>query len=262
MKFKLNKCIFLNILSLKALPLGGAFYYYRLVMKKFLNSHLPALATLLRRMHHKLMKYMPMEYVFTHNHKHGSWGCRESASGSGSTLAETAAIREALPVLFREYGIRSLLDVPCGDYNWMKEVAPSLDKYTGADVVRELVDDANRRYAGGSVRFVHLDALKDRLPEVDCILCRDMLVHFPFREILQTLRNFKSSRSRFLLTTTFPDTEVNKDISLANWRMINLERPPFNLPPPVFVVLEHCPSKPDKSLGLWRLSDFDIPLDR
>lgn len=201
---------------------------------------------------------MPMEYVFTREYKQGGWGCGESVSGRGSTLAETVAIRAALPALFKQFGIRSLLDVPCGDFNWMKEVAPSLDQYIGADVVRELVDEANRRFAGASVRFVHLDALKDRLPEVDCILCRDMLVHFPFREILQTLSNFKSSGSRFLLATTFPETEMNKDICVADWRMINLERPPFNLPPPVFQVLEGCPSKPDKCLGLWRLGDFDI----
>jgi hypothetical protein len=227
-------------------------------MKKYLKSHFPKLSANLAAIHQGIMKFMPMEYVFTKTYQQGGWGCSESVSGRGSSLEETAEIRKKLPGLFKEFNIKTLLDVPCGDFNWMKEVAPSLERYIGGDIVKGLVNEDTRRYAGSTVSFMHLDAMKDRLPQVDCILCRDMLVHFPFRDIIQTIRNFKASGAQYLLVTTFPATEMNRDIEVADWRMINLEKPPFNFPPAVGMIVEQCLTKPDKSLALYRLSDLHI----
>jgi hypothetical protein len=227
-------------------------------MKRIIKKRFPKLAATLAGWHLRMMRWMPMEYVFTKTYKHGGWGCGESVSGRGSTLQETKKIRSELPSVFSEFQIRSLLDVPCGDFNWMKEVAPHLSHYTGGDIVKDLVTRNLATYGNESIDFVHLNALKDKLPRVDCILCRDMLVHFPFRDILGALRNMKASGSGFLLATTFPATEQNVDIHVGEWRMINLERPPISLPPPLRVINEECPSKPDKSLGLWRLSDLPV----
>jgi hypothetical protein len=40
----------------------------------------------------------------------------ESVSGPGSSLAETEAIRTAIPGIMTTFGIASLLDLPCGDF--------------------------------------------------------------------------------------------------------------------------------------------------
>src|SRR5258705_1028102 len=67
------------------------------------------------------------------------WGNRESISGEGSTLERTAAIRAELPGLLARHGVRSMLDAPCGDFFWMKELALDVDSYIGADIVPELI---------------------------------------------------------------------------------------------------------------------------
>src|SRR5664279_1649792 len=58
--------------------------------------------------------------VFTEHYTTNSWGVEETRSGLGSTVQSTQAIREALPKLIAELQIRTLLDIPCGDFNWMK----------------------------------------------------------------------------------------------------------------------------------------------
>jgi hypothetical protein len=50
------------------------------------------------------------------------FGGIESRSGNGSTLVQTAVIRDEIPLLFKELNIKSVLDAPCGDFNWMKEI--------------------------------------------------------------------------------------------------------------------------------------------
>src|SRR5688572_15166107 len=76
--------------------------------------------------------------VFCRIHAANEWGTVESRSGPGSTLARTEHLREGLPRLLDELGVRSLLDAPCGDFHWMQHVVPHLDRYVGVDIVPEL----------------------------------------------------------------------------------------------------------------------------
>ncbi|HVZ93307.1 MAG TPA: hypothetical protein VG797_02240 [Phycisphaerales bacterium] len=88
--------------------------------------------------------------VFRHIYKNRTWGDRESVSGPGSELAETHAVRAILPPLLKELGVTSILDAPCGDFNWMKHVDLTNIHYIGADVVPELIAENTRRYAKDS----------------------------------------------------------------------------------------------------------------
>jgi hypothetical protein len=102
------------------------------------------------------------------------------------------------------------------------------------------------------------------LPQADVILCRDCLVHFSFANIIAAFRTIKASGARYLLTTTFPDRQVNKDIVDGDWRPLNLERAPFLLPAPQSVLLEDCTEEggayADKALAVWGVSDLPTQL--
>ncbi|HET7502615.1 MAG TPA: hypothetical protein VFK02_16455 [Kofleriaceae bacterium] len=200
-----------------------------------------------------------MEAVFRRFYVGNLWQA-ESVSGPGSTPWPTTIIRQRLPALFRELEVNTLLDAPCGDFNWLStcELPAS---YIGCDVVGELIDDVRRRHAGPGRRFERLDLTRDPLPPADLILCRDCLGHLPFAQIAQALANFRASGARYLLATTFPDWRANTDIvQVGDWRPLNLERPPFDLGPPLRVIAEvnvEDPRFSDKSLGLWALRPRD-----
>jgi hypothetical protein len=188
------------------------------------------------------------------------WGNTESASGEGSNLERTTAVRAALPGLFARHGIRSLLDAPCGDFFWMKEVPLDGIDYTGADIVPEIIAADSAAYADARRRFVLLDLVTDPLPRADLIFCRDCLGHLTYAETWRALENFRRSGATWLLTTTFVGPRTNRDIETGDWRPINLERLPYGFPPPVELVNEQCNEDAgiyaDKSLGLWRLADL------
>ena len=200
---------------------------------------------------------------FERIHETNLWGADTSVSGVGSELDATAAIRERLPRLLKELGVRSLLDAPCGDHRWMASLDLDLDRYVGMDIVPSIIDALQRRHQGDGRRtFALADLTRDALPRCDLILSRDCLVHFSFATLSQALRNLKSSGATWLLTTTFPELERNEDIEDADWRPLNFERPPLNWPAPVEVINERCTEAggayADKSLALWRLSDLPI----
>lgn len=197
--------------------------------------------------------------VFAAIHTLNGWGSLESLSGPGSTLANTDAVRRALPRLLTDVGAKSLLDAPCGDTHWISHVDLDGIDYLGVDVVPALVNSGTGPAGGGARQFLLADIRTDPLPLADVVLCRDGLVHLSNADALAALANIRRTGAGYLLATTFPGVAANVDIPTGRWRPMNLAQPPFNLPTPADLVVEH-PGVPDadgspKALGLWRLRD-------
>lgn len=201
-----------------------------------------------------------MKQVFTRFYVEHLWdNGGESRSGLGSSLQATAKLRGELPALFHEYRIRSILDIPCGDFNWMRMVPLDAGiSYIGADIVDQIIADNRQKYLSPERKFVVLDITRSKLPRVDLVLCRDCLFHLALQDIFRALENIKRSRSTYLLTTTFTHHMKNQDVETGGWRTLNLEQAPFFFPPPTKVIAENPTSAqyPDKSLGLWRVADI------
>ncbi|GJM28465.1 MAG: hypothetical protein DHS20C17_11000 [Cyclobacteriaceae bacterium] len=182
----------------------------------------------------------------------------KSYSGPGSELDQTKLVRKTLLEVFVNYSIKSVLDVPCGDWLWMRLVDLSAVGYTGGDIVQRVVDE-NQQFASDRVSFHNLNILEDTLPQHDLILCRDCLVHFSYQDIRVAIRNIIGSQCKFLLTTTFP-AKKNYNIITGNWRPINLQEPPFMFPNPIAIFNEGCTEGngryKDKSLALWDLNEL------
>jgi hypothetical protein len=229
--------------------------------KSRIRQHFPGLVQNWWRVRNKLeFSVKKPEQIFTKFYLGNLWGDSESLSGPGSRLDKTDKVRAALPALIKELDCHSLLDIPCGDFYWMKEV--NLDiPYIGADIVPELVQDNQSKYGHEKRNFIQLDLRLDPLPKVDLVLCRDCLVHLSYHHIDQVLENIKSSGSRYLLMTTFMERKSNTNIVTGEWRAINFERAPFRFPPPLRLIDDSypLPNYYDKYLGLWEIATLQAP---
>jgi SAM-dependent methyltransferase len=197
---------------------------------------------------------LSLEERFARIYQTNLWFDAESRSGTGSTLEATAELRASLPSLLRSLNARRLLDVPCGDFNWMQHVDLSGIDYIGGDIVESLIAENRKRHESPARQFLTVDLINGPLPQVDVVLCRDCLVHFSFANIIAAFRTMKASGAEYLLTTTFPGRESNKDIVDGDWQPLNLEESPFLLPAPVSMIVEGCTEEggayADKAL-LW-----------
>lgn len=196
------------------------------------------------------------ERVFARIHDTNAWGDDESVSGRGSTKERGAAFTPELIATLRALGVRSLLDAPCGDFNWIEPVADAVDEYIGMDVVPQLIERNRAQSANARRRFLTGDLTRDALPRVDAILSRDCLVHFSFADVHAALRNFRRSGATYLFATTFLGV-ANEDIRTGGWRVIDLEAKPFALGAPVALIDEHCTHSGgiyrNKRIGVWKL---------
>ena len=197
-------------------------------------------------------------------YKKNLWKGQDSLSGEGSDAPHVGTISDALPGLFNEFNITTLLDIPCGDFFWMKNVDLTGVEYFGADLVKPLVQENIKKYQKDRVAFQLLDLIKDDLPAANLVLVRDCLVHFSFADIFAALDNIRKSRSDYILTTTFTDRKNNHDILTGQFRPLNLEIAPFMFPKPIKIINEKCTigdgAFGDKSLGLWKVADISQDL--
>ncbi|MDF5720131.1 MAG: class I SAM-dependent methyltransferase [Rhizonema sp. PD37] len=206
--------------------------------------------------------------TFSHIFQTNHWCGSDSVSGEGAARRQTQQIEAELPALLKTLQVDVLLDLPCGDFSWMQFVDLPISHYIGADIVPELIVlnqkqcDALQRLKPYRQRyeFMTLDLTSEPLPKTNLLLCRDCFVHFSIADICSALDNIKRSQITYLLTTTFPDCDENEDIKTGDWRLLNLEKPPFNFPTPLCLINEQCSESGvlyrDKSLGLWLLEDI------
>ena len=233
-------------------------------MREFVKRNFPTLAVTYRDLQTKWRRALRRssrshEAIFTEQlYKNNLWPVQKSISGPGSDLAHTMTIRKELPILIAQLGVSSILDIPCGDFNWMQRVNFGSCKYIGADIVEELISRNNQQYASKGRKFIKLNIVNDQLPTVDLVLCRDLFVHLPYGDIVKALNNIRKSRSKYFLTTSHLLTTKNHDILTGQYRQINLLLRPFSFPAPIRIIYEDVvegETNNGKTLSLWKVSD-------
>jgi hypothetical protein len=204
--------------------------------------------------------------AFTEIYRNNLWGNPESKSGSGSTLAYTANLRAHLPTIYARFGIKTVLDAPCGDFNWMQHVPLSPDmQYLGGDIVAPLIERLTRNYQNAQRRFMVLDITTDALPAADLWICRDCLFHLSNADVVRALENFVRSDVKYLLTSTHAHQgdAVNRDIPTGSFRLIDLFAEPFAFPREVHdCVDDFLQPDPHRQMCLWDKAQVARALER
>ena len=108
------------------------------------------------------------EIIYDQNY----WESSESRSGigSGSEINNTKAVVKALKDVIKNYNIRSIVDIPCGDFNWMSTISMKKINYIGLDIVKDVIDINNKHYKKNNINFFWSDITSSELPSADLIL--------------------------------------------------------------------------------------------
>lgn len=222
----------------------------------------PFLLPILKSFNYLKLKISSPKRIFTKIYQKNGWRDSESLSGTGSNYDETRNIINKLPTIFKKYEINSLLDLPCGDFNWMKNVDLSNIDYIGGDIVKEVINKNKKQYSKSNIDFKEINIIEDDLPKVDLVFVRDCFVHLSFKDVKKSLKKIKESGSKYLITTSFVGRNKNKDIATGEWRTLNFQIEPFNLPEPLEIIDEECGEGDgeykDKALIMWKISDLNV----
>ena len=204
---------------------------------------------------------MGMKESFIRNYKIkeslGSNVCPCGPGSVGESVIKAGTIN-FINMLIEKYNITSINDCPSGLYeNWVHNLnLPSRGiKYIGYDINNIVVE--RNKYNYPNIEFYEFDNTKEVLPKCDLIICRDCLFHFPNEFVMKALKNFKDSKSTYLLATQQRWITENKEMSQGElndelgYKPLNLEIEPFNLGKSLEF---HDEKTWNRDMSLWKIN--------
>ena len=115
-----------------------------------------------------------------------------------------------------------MFDAPCGDLNWMVEVLARVEiEYIGGDIADAALASARARLPKSPID--HFDICAEPYPEADLWHCRDTFFHLSFAAIR---------------------------------RLLDLDRPPFNIPPAMRYLNDHASGEFPRFVGVWSMDSL------
>jgi 2-polyprenyl-3-methyl-5-hydroxy-6-metoxy-1,4-benzoquinol methylase len=153
------------------------------------------------------------------------WNKRYSSgrgSGKGSRNGELAFKVRTISDLISENGIKSIIDVGCGDGILADKIIRKTNiPYHGLDISDEAIRINSTKYP--HLRFGLLDT-SDFAFRADLLLCVDVLFHIKSDEIFhEVLRSINRSYDKMAIISNYDDDfEINKDGSHMARRKYNV----------------------------------------
>jgi hypothetical protein len=205
--------------------------------------------------------------VFTDIYEKNIWGSKETRSGRGSELKATTKVVKSLPLIFEKYNITGIVDIGCGECNWINKLFPELKYYLGIDVVNDIIINNISKYGSEQIEF-DIEEFPYWMANLygntyQAVLFADVLVHLPTYVVKQYIDAIKETNIQYIFATTFPELNPNTDVEISeiSWRPINMAIEPYNLGEPLemiryneFYVCKTGEKIKEKYIGLWKIN--------
>jgi hypothetical protein len=105
-------------------------------------------------------------HVFRKIWRRNSW-LRGIGVRSGLDRGADRELRCRLPAVLSQLGIRTLVDAPCGDMNWMRHLDYPFERFIGIDIPPALIDGLRAQRFPPTYHFQVGNIATDILPRAD-----------------------------------------------------------------------------------------------
>ena len=145
-----------------------------------------------------------MEKIFTEIYDKNKWG---GGSGTGSHMSRNN--KKYIDILNeilhnKDYKIKSVCDIGCGDWQFSKYIDFKGFEYTGIDCVKSVIDENKKTYKKKNIEFIHKSVEDDFIPEgYDLIILKDVIQHWTDESILNYLPKILDKNKYVFITNGY-----------------------------------------------------------
>ena len=177
-----------------------------------------------------------------------------SGHGSNTNTVQYNELLKNMNNLINKFEIKSILDVPCGDFLWIKKIILENNiNYLGVDIVEELINKNIISYKSKNINFKCADILDFNTNKFyDLLLIRDLFLHIKNEDIIKILSNIKLMNIKYIALNSYTNS-FNEDVLIGEHRKVNLLIEPFNLKKPIFIFKDY---ENDKYFFIYELKNI------
>lgn len=178
--------------------------------------------------------------IFSDIYKNKKWGTDNKSkfySGSGSDDEHSVQYVKVISDFIKHYNIKTVVDLGCGDFRIGKKITQvNQIEYIGVDVVEDLVKSNNKNFKENNIQFLYKNIVRDKIPDGDLCLCRQVLQHLSNNDI-KTILNKCKKYTYFIVTEHLPskpgnepniDKQPDASIRYYSGSGVYLDKPPYN----------------------------------
>ena len=167
-----------------------------------------------------------------------------SGPGSNTHSEQYKDLLKNFNLIIDKYEIKSIIDIPCGDFLWIKKIIYEKKiKYLGIDIVEDLIQVNKNKYQNENIKFSTGDIVNFKIKEkFDLVLVRDLLIHLDNTDIKKILNNLKKMNIKYLAINNY-EINKNKDVTIGQHREVNILIEPYNFPKPIFYFNDYAKDK-------------------
>jgi SAM-dependent methyltransferase len=143
----------------------------------------------------RIYKKLSVAETFRDVYRNKYWGDNGTPfySGQGSHGSVARQYCDFVSTFIRNTGVESVVDLGCGDFAIGRRIVENTDvRYSGIDVVPELIEYHQHTSRDSRVTFQCADITTDMPPVGELCLLRQVLQHLSNSEILRVLATLKS----------------------------------------------------------------------
>tara|TARA_S200002703_G_scaffold126666_2_gene113233 strand:- start:2430 stop:3014 length:585 start_codon:yes stop_codon:yes gene_type:complete len=151
-------------------------------------------------------------------------------SGPGSCIKYSRKYIDYLMTYIREFEIKSILDVGCGDLNLMRHVLQdvNINEYLGIDISKVVTDTNIKNYPNYNFKNISLSDSDIIDGEYELCLIKDVLQHMTNDNIVEILSHIYKFKHTIIVNDY---KKGNEDCVNGGYRGLDLTSDPFNLNP-------------------------------
>lgn len=163
--------------------------------------------------------------TFDDIYRYRRWGY---GSGPGSIyIFNKCFIKFVNGYLKKHKDIKRVVDIGCGDWQIAKHFDLKNINYVGCDVSKEALSRSSK-YSSKNIEFQHIDAIKDRLPDGDLVIIKEVLHHLSNKSVQKILSKFSKYKYVIIQNNIEENQLTNSDIKDGKYRALDVQKPPIN----------------------------------
>lgn len=144
-------------------------------------------------------------------------------SGPGSLLKNNYKLINWLTDFIKKENINTMLDLGCGDMQWMPEVITNTAvTYTGVDGVPNLILNHKNKYQNSEFLCEDIISFNIEKQKYDLIFCKDVFQHFNFNRAKQLIKKIvqTDNKHNVIITPGYIDTDIEKYLIDNNYKLV------------------------------------------